>query len=1607
MACRYIYKGFQFDSELKLDDFLLEKLPFEPILGDMVFSQTQSQNLVESQMHKIYRQSKDVRKQANLIRKQNREYDENGDPIIKKPPFIGVNRFVREYRTANGNQIVREFRDKKYWEERFADWEHGLYTDDEKVLFGITSDVGPMVTTTSQKENMRDQIKEKWRNQAKAGDAVHNVLQLFFTKVNNHYLFELSDDEFKQYCLNNIDEDNIDYITSDIISKTIEYARELHQSIKTQFGEECIFHPEFTITSETNTIDGDTLLGMIDLIVIDKNGNIHIIDYKTSLHSYEEYNSDKILGYNYQQAIYQRMLEKLGLNMNDGKLVIAPIQILGFKHEGDKWTYDDITFDKRQPLKILNTADSSWDPIWANIDQFLVAPLNISVTTNEALSTVADMMNKWFPDFSDNRLTNEEAVVNWLKKHDKLKKNEEGNYVLERYYDNKKSPIISDNETEFVKKVTEYFKQETPKRVRKANQLQSIIKSALKNGINSVEFPTPLYKTEDLTWIKDTIKPYCNGNWEIEEAASSVLEQFGIIMLKTKDNRNIPPQIDLIRVSTRDLYLNYRQFSSKENPYRKNKSLIGAHESDLDVASKQGDMMLSAAVGNVELMETLLVLNQIEGLNKHTIGNIQVVNPNFGNGLLASNEELAYCWREFNRYVSVKNDKFASGEIKFASKYDLVEQKVAHALATASDKNVDFSGDYKIFSNVKPLQTIADEMVIGPDKTEAKIKILQKCLEQLVGKSGQQTMQQKILETMSMDRSQSYLKRVDVDLYNSIQLAIGELKGNQYRQQLEDHDQWFSDVMKMGTEGFYGNYSDNPGNLKSETLNMITKQVTQAYQNTRDEITKKNVKVRQLVQKLKDELRMNAFLENTVGNQVNLYKNMIKETEDGDLVFVNPNTLQGAEREFLTFALDMINKDRFNKSQPALDAMRDSGDINYYRVPLCVGGFDSMASEEGLLSMFKAKLEYFLPSKAWEMAKKKAEGIFDDDKEVKQRRAKKELLFKMTNIFDMGNNEEIRIDKIKEFKSKKMPIEKNLEILLLKHMFAYSVQRNMDEVFPLIKSAMIHIQLQGAQQSTSFKNDLKFITEYIENKIFNKTIVEPENERWVKYASQIKHAASLMTLAVAPVQVFYQTLQGFWNDIKLIITKPDQKESFTFNNFRTAVQLVFSDLFHFSDKPTLCSALNELYGINDMDINQFVERISSAKKGIWNLENFLFKFASRPDFYNRMSIFISQMLADGSLKAYHLTEDGQLVYDWTKDDRFSKFAEAVKNGNGNSSDPEIAKQRSLYYAVAKQFVNEHARNADGTLFELNMNNPVALPRAYTNQQAESMKSLGDTIYGYYSHEKKSLIMSTAVGSLWLQFRTYWSGKKNQYLAPGGVKLQGDWVHIQKNREYQYYQVDEQGNILYDQPILSESEMKQRNIPLVAPVIQWKGQWQEGIILTLCDLVKNMWHTKSVKEGWRMKFGKDVDPYLRKVYESNLKSIGYDIMMWGLVGSISGAVLGNWLDKLKKDNIKNKDFLKGIYISAANVAVMSVENSFLDFNFIHSIGSPFGQWTPFSIEWGGRMFKNWWNVLMGDEDFWDGVVKSSGGLKQIKPALDTLKPDFWKTEREGGTFNIKK
>lgn len=1569
MACTYIYKGNQFNSELELDDFLLEKAPFEPILGDLVFSMSSAQLNVSQQLSNISKESVRVKKLMDDAVKSGKViYDEDGNMAVENPPYIGVTKFLSGLRNSEGKLLFPQFREEEYWGRRYKNWKIGEFTKEEIEEFGFDENNLPKITDSSQYTDLRKQMENKWQIQGKTGTAIHSALSICFRKSKGKYNFELNDSTLKRIITNNLNDNDKQFINEKTIDQVIKYVKDLNHDLTNKFGEGCAFYPEFTVTQDTNDVANPTkLMGIIDLLIIDRSGKPHILDYKTSIHNYLDFGKAKRLAYSYQLATYQRMLQKYGLNIYQGELLIAPIQISNFRKNGDQYIYDGIenyeTFTS--VTKEINT-----DKMWDNIDEFMPAPFRLSITTEDASKTISEMMGKWFPEYSFNKKITREDLIKRLKKYDKITPDKNGQFTYRKY--GREGVITADNESEFVDKILKYEQSLMPKRLKLTGSIKSVLKQAMKDGIDNVEFPSPIITESDgsVTWLKDILSPYCDGNWEIMDY--ELLESYGVITLKTKNN---PKQIDFVRVSTNTLTSDYRK-NSNNNDFSERKSLLGTYEPDVIEKSKSGSLIANAVNGNVEMIEMLLLINQMRGIEGYTVGNVFVVNPLYANGLSLSNEELLYCWKQLNKHDSVQQDNISNGTIKFADKYELALNKFKQIISAGTKK--EWKEGYKPFKKLQPCLITLDENIDGT--SEEKISALTDLLNKL---------EQTSKKVQKVYKTEADIQSKEVALNNSILMAILQLKGVNPRQQLKDHDK-FIENLAIWKYGVSGTYTDNPGNMENETLNTVSNLVKEAYQNVRDEIQKDKLTIRKLIKNLKDEAHFGTITENTVGNQTVLYKNMFREYhKGGDFLFENPKNLVGAEKEFLKYTLYRINKNRFpNATDEELKEMQDNDKAEYYRVPLAKGSLDSMSSTNGLLSSFRAKLNQLDPKKAIQAAREKIEGVFNADESIEYQQ-KSELLYKMTTQFDHGEDVEKRMEKLS--KTDIGEFEHNIETLLYKHIFAYSVKKNMDEVFPTIKAAMVHICTQGAIQNRTFENDSHYFENYVRNKIHNQSIVDPKLQKFNLYAGKLKKAASALTLAFSPVQSIYQSLQGLWIDVSLMIRKPDGKQSFTFDNLKNAFRLAYSDLSHYSEKPTLCSSLNELYALNDMDMNTYIDRITKTKRGIWNFNNFAYKMSSRPDYYNRMTIFLSQMMGDGCLEAHSVNEEGKLIYNWKKDKRFDKFA---SNPTLKTSDPEYNKQKALYYAMARQFEIEHTKNEDGSNFELRIDNPMPLPRAYTNKEAESMKSLADDIYGYYSHEKKSLIMSTTLGSLWLQFKTYWSGKKNQYLQPGGVKLRGKFEQYEENGEKYYYQVDDNGNILFDKPPTTKETS--------APFVQWKGQWQEGIILTLSNTIHNMMHD-GIKDGWKNTWNNE-NENLRTTYRSNIKQVIYDLSMFLLGGCFLSAILGDWLDDLKDP--KNKDFGEGLKIAAANVAVMSIRNSFLDFNTWDSIGGALQSWTPFSFDWGIHAWKNVWNVATGSTDFWDGVVNQVSAAKQLKPALDAIKPDMFRTEREGGTFGVK-
>ena len=1615
MSCIYHYKNQIFSSIAALDDFLIERQEFESKFGDLVFYRgkpfLRAKNIIENDILPHAQSLENLMEEARH-RSTSDIYDDD-EVLDFRRPYVGVNRFLSGLR-PDGDLLVPEFRlETDYWPRRVESWTKPLksgenivdrFSEDEINIFfeGNTFEekkTNLKLLNKNECKQLKKLMKAKWKFQANSGTVVHYVLQQYFTKDKDGTLWgDKSRNELITHITDHIKSDiqkqginwDDNFISNPVIEQLVIYADRLKTQFRSKYGNNCEFYPELKIAHKLSKLkegEPDVLFGIIDLAIVDEKGQINYFDYKSSPKHYSQFDTAKKRAYTYQLAMYGKLLRKYGLDYRNADIGILPIQFQNLQLQNPDearldpskaiFGYTDITYpvDRNNIVEIQTEVQknifavnsSGQQPVLDVLDDYLPEEFILDAPSEDIISKTNEEMKTLFPDYNQFKAKSDEEILEILKDEDALKPQErngekifvykpKGSYAKE---------IVAKTQDELLEKVR---KQQEKWEKSREWMSQTVIKAIESGNLEDAKTYLAsldnkgLFDREGLpNWFAETLGKYCNGNWEVEK--NDALKHFGIIIVRNKLN---PQQIDIIKMSSSNLYYNPFEHKKRKN---RNTLLTAAFQNDINETSNQNSLMLQGYRGNMELIETMLVLNKIPQLflgeySGSVVGNVQVINSFQGKGITAQNEELVYSFNKLLQLAKLEGENnVQKGIVKYGTAFELA----VTAFEDAMTKNDEFELKESQFASAK---SALDESIDGD--IEDKKKAIRDIIYKLENTQGYEYLKSGLT-------ADQLLSKPEARLYYRMLNALASLNGVTYRQQIKDHDKWlqersFKGILKRGVSG---TYLDNPGNLLSDTLNSVTKLVTQAYQNIRNVMSPKVAKIRNATEALKKSKHYTG-LSQLAGNATDMYKNMT-EVVNGDLMFTDLKSpkLNNAEKEYLKTILEIINENRFKGkyTKEQLEYMRDNYEPEYYRVPLVIATAESQDSELGIKEGLKERLRRFNPKNALAEMRASVEGIFEEDIDSYKN---PERLFVMNNRFERteGHVKE-RLEAIE--KKGAGFFERNLEVLAFKHTYAYESAKQLNDVFPMIKAAMGFLANSAkAVGKTSFKNDVEYLTDYMKSSVKGQTIYDKDEQQKMEKATvalgKLKQIASFMALAFSPVQAMYQTVQGLWQDISLIIRKPDGTQAFTFKNMLSAAKDVYRELGHFHTYPTKCQLINEWLSVNDMDMNLYSERMRTDQYNKYNFTNLAFKFASRPDFYNRMTIVVAKMKADGIWDALEV-KDGKLVYNFKKDKRFQLYSNDQQVGS-----PKYNEQRALYYSIAQQFVKEGVTNPDGSTFEIGQD----LPYAWTNQDAESIKSLCDLIYGYYSHEKKSLIHATMLGSLYMQMKTYWSGKKNQYLAPGGVRIQGKWEQAKDSEGKDlYYQLNEDGTINYNEAPTTENTG--------SPFYQWKGQWQEGVILTFANIFRNGFSREGLKEGWNDTFHNE-DENIATIRRANMKQLGTDIVIYGIIGLlIAGLLMGDWDKDMQKEAKDTGDFSDAIKATALHLTRISLGQSADDFCWWSTIGNPAVNWSPFSFTQFTNAAKRTWNVIMGDTRFYDGVVNSFATGKQMRPLMEWINP----------------
>ena len=1622
--CTYTYKGRKIGGVKELDDFLLEKKRYESKLGDMVFSHSTRQLAALDKKARVDKKKDELDKKYEKARNEARQYGADEEAFLRmERPYIGVSEFLTGQRNRLGKLYFPEFIPKNYWSNRFYEWAKGpdKFTDDEINVF-FDGDRSKAVAIplgndqdwkdsngelkeefgTDEQKRLRDLMEDKWKHQAKYGTELHNILQMYFTKTNQgkgKYWYELLEDPQSGSMhrsnlisnlrkLNSKGESKITAITTDsVVDEVLKYAKELRESIEKRYIDpsdpgELIYCPEFTISANLNKeYDGRTdleLLGRVDLMVLDKYGTPHIIDYKTSPKPYEQYSTAKTLNFTYQLSTYERMLRRWGFNTTNTDIMVAPLEMTNFRRENGNWTYDSVRkgTTANSPMQSL-TDKLSEDFLTENLNEFIEAPLVIDGTTENIITKVSETMQKLFPKYGDNRKKTDDEIRALINDQKGFELNTEtGMYeFLPKGFSKPITATKDEGETVLFNRVKDYYTRSKERNVNKTTTIAKALKDAQVNE-SALELPRD---TDE--WVRAKLSKYTGKEWRVMDGEhAEAAQQFGMILLynETAD------LMEVVKISNSNLRY--------QNTFGKNKNLIGAHESDMGEDSRSDSLMLKAVNGNIEMMEAMLVLNNITFSKPVNLGGIQVISPfSKAMGLTASNRELNYNWKRLMQVAKRINleidDKFHNKDYRFLTNPEKCFQEFQEIMRRVGAAGNKVSGNYKQFeSAVNKLQNAL--VPNNVDEALAALDELRKTLENDFKMREDLDTKENSVHSGIQEYDQQYAKT----LYQAVNKAILELNNFDIRQSLEDHDSWIQSVHIL-QNGLSGNYVDNAGNFGNQMLNQITSIALEGYQNARDVAFGKLRELRDKVEGLKKDTGYAGLVEHTFGNQTSLYEGMTYYDKNGNLMFLNPwkdtKNLSAKKVDFLKYAILELNKNLHpGLSEAQIQDKINSDDVDFFQVPLVEGTFASKVHTDGWMGWLKKRLKMFTSIGNLKQYVRDKQTEFFSDAEEEHSQVNKEI-FNVVNLMDQGNSAR-RLEIIAKKRAKYGDgfFERDIERLLSSHIWAYSTKNALENRMPLIKAAYISLAVMGNDQNYSFSKDEKFIREFVANRINHQSIVDDKFKTAKGALGIVQRAASWMALAFSPIQMSYQSLEGIWKDAKLIITKPDGTETFTLDNMQKAARTVYNELFHFSDNASVSTAINAQYGINDMDNVAFAENNTSNKHGIYNFFGKLaYKFTSRPDFYNRMTIFAAQMMHDGSWEAHSIDKKtNELIYKWEKDKRFAAYAKDKEGKNGKTKEWQEAK--AMYYTVAQQLVREGARHKNGTLFKIGDD----LPKAYSNKESEAKKAVGDTMYGYYDSTKKSLMQSTLLGGLMMQMRTYWSAKKNQYLAPGGIKAQGKWIHAEQEfadpttgemkKSKVYYSKNENGELDIHGPLVPEWDENRSDTPF----LQWQGKFEEGILVTAWGMLRAM-HNTTIKEGWNLYMNNE-DENLRKAYQSNMKLLICDFMLWLAIGG-AALLLGDWADEEEKEAKKSGHFDDAAYAAYAGFIYKTVYNSKLDAAWWESIFSISMDFNPFAVTYVGNEAAALTNFIMGDASFADTIVKSFSAARQLRPIFTFL------------------
>ena len=1299
------------------------------------------------------------------------------------------------------------------------------------------------------------------------------------------------------------------------------------------------------------------LFGHIDKIIIDGAGDLHIVLYKFSADGFNLY-SAKMDRYKYQMALLQQLLAANGVDTKNTILHLVPVKL---KYNNDMQLEAAIVSDRDARLNVQgrnNPMQKQYDIS----ERVLPSPARVQVV-NEDLDVVDKQLEAIFvtPNISSHGI----AMIprQWvLKNRSKIKKSNSTEYAWEVNF--------GPGDTKYIKEETEpennqelfvEILERSSKLLEPDGTLIHTICKDVRNGIKGkiINFAEDLTYGKSGYFLQTMFSKYfppdedTESDWEFIQ--NDLLNTLNILLIHNKKTG----QLDIIKLSSYDLETSVKLKRSSEH-------ILGDILSTMDPSVKEA-IHYKPTYANIEAVYTMLIINQIlpKIVGNFKLGNLQILSTNY------SGQNVPFNLVKFNKdCFSVVVDtlnKFPNSKVnnnlvnyKFIDPMDIVEAEVEAI----------FNDSRTTAAAIETFREMGLTNLEDAKTTEAKLTALRSIAKRLEQDYYYLSDFDRVKKTRGYNRVRSLYRRV---LEAIAYYDVGEVS------YIEE---------KMS-------FADTKGMISNRLRNKNMQLITELYTRTINVISEKAMThwepIRKVFFQFYKDMGYSTTRNAVIGDLVRIFDDLYAKDERGErtLRLLNPyddadmaqipQDKREIKRKFLKRVLfefarikypqQGISFDFSSEEDPNLQRFIEHHKGTYFNIPLARASKSTRAVKMSIKDRWSdtvriAKKIFRHPKEAFEEL---YYNVNDEEKNYQNEDTLNNL--QVRNKFWKGDSEE-RDEYIAKYGTKYF--ETNLESLLIDYIEKDIQVKEYQKALTTIKGVILRLELfKGSPNLKAIIDQtVQEITDYVKINIFNKSTMTELSQKILSFLAIPKRIVSDTVIGGHVVGGVRDVFQGTWESMMRVITKFDTNIST--KSLNKAYFEVTKNVFKSARSINIISQLCQIYRLSNMDVARISEGLKTDR-GIANFKTWLYASLRRPDFFNRMVMFVAHCMEDGVYDAFEI-KDGKLVYDWKKDERFSIFA------SGKTNDPKYKEQMGAYYNAVRAYNADHP---DATIgFNPFEEGATPLPMPYSFNEVENIKKVANNIYGSYDRSTRQGMENIFIGQIFGMYMTWMNGiYANWFTKPGTYSTGQFEIQPAKDDSGNPLFFDEMGNILvqktdengnvkyfYDG---TDTEVTE-GLDKIVPVMDKVPIPIQGIFYTL----KECGH--ALAQGT---FKKDI--WQNKVNQANLKKLISELLAWLAFGLVYKFALTPGFKEFKK-GMKERDLLTNAFVELMYKSSSSSYDSFKGlYNIVDYIGNADG--TPIYKQ-NMRLLHDLTKATLGDASVWDAYKGNIAVFKNFQYSI---------------------